>query len=181
MGLGAGLVINGQLHRGHHGAAGEIFYIPFGDPFDSHRSETNPSGDSIASLARSLAGKHKKSVLQEPYSTVEILEAAKNGDSLANAVVEQEARRIGLYIAAIASVTDVEAVILSGGIGRRADFFIAPIRQLVSEILPFPPLIEVSKLGDNGILIGAISLATAEACEKVFVEMHTPESATEAQ
>jgi predicted NBD/HSP70 family sugar kinase len=167
-GLGSGIVLNGKLHRGHRGAAGEIFYVPFGDPHDTHRSATNPSGDRIAEITRELAQKFKKSTLVEPYSTIEILKAAKDGDPLGRAVIEQEAERIALYVAAISAIVDVELVVLSGGIGRQADFFIAPIRKLVNEILPFPPKIEVSKLGDSGILVGALQIATAQACDVVF-------------
>ena len=143
--VGSGIVLNGKLHRGHRGAAGEIFYVPFGDPLDPHRTATNPSGDRRAEIARDLAKTFKKSTLVEPYSTIDILKAAKDGDSLGRAVIEQEAERIALYIASISAVVDVELVVLSGGIGRQADFFIAPIRKLVSQILPFPPKIEVSR------------------------------------
>jgi predicted NBD/HSP70 family sugar kinase len=167
-GLGSGLVLNGSLHRGHRGAAGEIFYVPFGDPHDRARSATNPSGDRIAELTRSLAAKFKETTLTEPYSTVDILAAAKLGDQLASAVVSLEAERIALYIGALSAVTDVELVVLSGGIGRQAHFFIEPIRALVGEILPYPPRIEVSQLGDRGILVGALQLATAQACDVVF-------------
>ena len=171
-GLGSGLVLNNQLHRGHHGAAGEVFYVPFGDPHDTHRSDTNPSGDRIAEIARGLAKKIKSNLLQEPYSTIDILNAAKAGDALGVAVIEQEAQRIALYIAAVSAITDVEIVVLSGGIGRQAEFFIAPIKKLVSEILPFPPRIEVSTLGDNGILIGTLRIATVDACERVLTNIH---------
>jgi predicted NBD/HSP70 family sugar kinase len=171
-GLGSGLVLNGKIHRGHRGAAGEIFYIPFGDPLDAHRDATNPSGDRVAEIARSLAKKHKSSVLAEPYSTVDILKAAKEGDSLAQEVIQIEAERIALYIAAISAVTDVQLVVLSGGIGRQANFFIEPIKKLVSSIVPFPPAIEVSSLGDTGILVGALSIATAKSCDIVFQEVH---------
>jgi predicted NBD/HSP70 family sugar kinase len=167
-GLGSGIVLNGKLHRGHRGAAGEIFYVPFGDPHDTHRSATNPSGDRIAEITRELAQKFKKSTLVDPYSTIEILKAAKDGDPLGRAVIEQEAERIALYVAAMSAIVDVELVVLSGGIGRQADFFIAPIRKLVNEILPFPPKVEVSKLGDSGILVGALQIATAQACDIVF-------------
>lgn len=173
-GLGSGLVLNGKLHRGHHGAAGEVFYVPFGDPHDTHRSATNPSGDRIAEIARNLAKKYKGSVLSEPYSTIDILQAAKEGDALGKAVIEQEAQRIALYIAAVSAITDVELIVLSGGIGRQADFFLAPIKKLVSEIIPFPPRIEVSKLGDNGILIGTLQIATDDARELVFNTAMTP-------
>lgn len=171
-GLGSGLVLNGKIHRGHRGAAGEIFYVPFGDPLDTHRDATNPSGDRIAELTRGLAKKFKGSVLQEPYSTVEILKAAKDGDELAKAVVHLEAERIALYVAAISAVTDVELIVLSGGIGRQASFFLDPIKKLVGAIVPFPPRIEVSTLGDTGILVGALNIATAHSCEVVFNDKH---------
>jgi predicted NBD/HSP70 family sugar kinase len=111
-------------------------------------------------------------VLTEPYSTVEILKAAKNGDALAKEVIHIEAERIALYVASISAVTDVELVVLSGGIGRQASFFMDPIKKLVSSIVPFPPAIEVSTLGDSGILVGALSIATTKSCEIVFQEMH---------
>ena len=171
-GLGSGLVLNGKIHRGHRGAAGEIFYVPFGDPLDTHRDATNPSGDRIAELTRGLAKKFKDSVLQEPYSTVEILKAAKAGDELAKAVINLEAERIALYVAAISAVTDVELIVLSGGIGRQASFFLDPIKKLVGAIVPFPPRIEVSTLGDTGILVGALNIATAKSCDAVFQDKH---------
>jgi predicted NBD/HSP70 family sugar kinase len=167
-GLGSGIVLNGKLHRGHRGAAGEVFFVPFGDPRDYNRNATNPSGDRISEITRELAKKHKKTTLVEPYTTYEIIKAAKDGDALARAVIEQEAERIALYVAAISAIVDVELVVLSGGIGRQADFFIDPIRKLVSEILPFPPKIEVSTLGESGILIGALQIATAQARDLVF-------------
>lgn len=167
-GLGSGLVVNGKLLRGHRGAAGEVFFIPFGDPLDTHRSQSNPSADSIAELARTLAKKIRKSSLSEPFSTIDILAAAKAGDELAKAVVAIEAERIALYIAAISAVTDVELVVLSGGIGRQAAFFLDQIQTLISKVLPFPPRIEVSTLGDTGILIGALNIATKAACDLIF-------------
>ena len=165
----------------NHGAAGELFYVPFGDPRDKHRSDTNPSGDRIAEITRNLAKKYRSSVLTEPYSTVDILNAAKEGDALGKAVVAQEAERIALYIAAVSAITDVELVVLSGGIGRQAEFFLSPIKKLVSEILPFPPKIAVSKLGDNGILIGTLQIATEEAREKVFQSAMVPAALDQAK
>ncbi|CAB4706830.1 unannotated protein [freshwater metagenome] len=167
-GLGSGIVVNGKLLRGHRGAAGEVFYVPFGDPLDTHRSVSNPSGDSVAEIARTLAKKYRKSVLAEPYSTIDILSAAKAGDELANAVVLIEAERIALYIATISAVTDVELVVLAGGIGRQSEFFLDPIEKLVAKIIPFPPRIEISTLGDTGILIGGLNIATKAACDLVF-------------
>ncbi|CAB4985961.1 unannotated protein [freshwater metagenome] len=169
-GLGAGLVLNGNLVRGHRGAAGEVFYVPFGDPSDTHRSSTNPSGDRISEMASALASKFPQSTLQAPYTTIRILDAARKGDALANEVVKQEAQRIALYVATISSVVDVEVVVLAGGIGRQADFFLQPVRDFVSAIVPFSPRIEVSTLGESSVLLGGLDLATSIACDRVFAD-----------
>src|SRR5207248_9043613 len=49
-GLGAGLVLRGELHRGHHGAAGELDYVSAGLDED-----IDPSGVAVASLAERAA------------------------------------------------------------------------------------------------------------------------------
>jgi predicted NBD/HSP70 family sugar kinase len=169
-GLGSGLVLNGDLHRGHNGAAGEVFWVPFGDPRDKRRESTNPSGDSIADIARNLRKNEKKSTLKEPYSMIEIIAAAKEGDLLGKAIVAEVAERIALYAGAISAITDVELIILSGGIGRQANFFLAPIKELLKEVLPVSPQILVSSLGADAILIGALQMATIDACEFTFLD-----------
>ena len=88
---------------------------------------------------------------------------------------------IGSKFPKILAITDVELVVLSGGIGRQAEFFLSPINKLVSEILPFPPKIAVSKLGDNGILIGTLQIATEEAREKVFQSAMVPAALDQAK
>lgn len=169
-GIGAGLVLNGKLHRGHRGAAGEVFYVPVGDPFDSHHSSTNPASEGIAEIARTLAPKFKNTELKSPYSTISIVDAARRGDELARAVVEEEAKRIALYIAAMSAVVDVELVVLAGGIGRQSDVFLNPVRKVVEELVPFPPRIESTTLGQSAVLIGTLQLATRETQEQIFRE-----------
>jgi predicted NBD/HSP70 family sugar kinase len=169
-GLGAGLVLGGKLHRGHRGAAGEVFYVPFGDPFDSHHASTNPASDGISEIARTLAPNFKNSILKAPYSTIDIVDAARKGDEFARAIVDEEAKRIALYIAAMAAVVDVELIVLAGGIGRQADVFLNPVRKVVNELVPFPPRIESTTLGDSAVLIGTLQLATRETQEQIFRE-----------
>jgi predicted NBD/HSP70 family sugar kinase len=167
-GLGAGLVLNGKLHLGHNGAAGEIFYIPFGHSQEGENRTTNPSGDRIGELTRSLVGNFPETTLNEPYATTDILQAAQKGDPLGKAVFELEASRIALYIAGIAAVVDVEIVVLAGAIGSQAKFIQNRIEGLLKEFLPYPPELRISELIDIGILLGALELATTEACDQVF-------------
>ena len=67
-------------------------------------------------------------------------------------------------------MVDVELVVLAGGIGRQADFFLQPVRDFVASIVPFPPRIEVTTLGEGSVLRGALDLATSIACDQVFAE-----------
>lgn len=169
-GIGSGLVLNGKLHRGHRGAAGEIFYVPFGDLSDPTHSDTDPSGIKIAAIARELAKKYPNSRLAEPYEPIAIFEAARYKDPLAQAVVSNLAERIARYIATITAVVDVELVILSGGVGRQADVLLSEIQAAVARIVPFAPRIEVSTIGDNAVLRGAIALGSSIAQDLVFAQ-----------
>ena len=56
----------------------------------------------------------------------------------ARAVVAEEARRIALYIAPIAAVTDVALVVLGGGIGANGDLLLDPIRGLLGRVAAVP-------------------------------------------
>lgn len=169
-GIGAALTLNGQLHRGHRGAAGEIFYVPFEAVLGGDRSQTDPSGPNIVALAEALAPQFPTTRLSAPFETIAIFEAARYKDPLAVAVVTNVAERIARYIATITAVVDIELVVLAGGIGRQADVLLAEIRAAVARAVPFAPRIEVSMLGDQAVLLGGIALGTSIAQDRVFAQ-----------
>src|SRR5205809_3949757 len=94
-GMGAGVVLGGELHRGRHGAAGEIDFALIA--FDGV--------DASAPEVTALAGGEPRAVFG----------AAREGDEAARAVVTEVARRIALHIAPFAAVADVELIVLGGG------------------------------------------------------------------
>ena len=151
-GMGAGLVLGGKLHRGRHGAAGEIDFAlaGFGENVD-------PAAPQVEELAGGRADARS------------VFAAARNGDEGAREVVNEVARRIALHVAPIAAVADVELVVLGGGVGANGDLLLDPVAQLLSEWLPFPPRVEVSTLGDAAILTGALALGLRSALDSVFV------------
>ena len=163
-GLGAGLVLHGELHRGRNGAAGEV------DLFASGRDEEiDPCAAAVSTLAARLASVEGLATsLAPPYDAREVFAAARSGDALGRAVVEEEARRIALHIAPLAAVTDVALVVLGGGIGANGDLLLDPIRTLLAGWLPFPPRIEVSGIGDAAVLTGALAVGLESAQERVF-------------
>ena len=139
-GLGSGLILRGELHRGHHGSAGEVDYalVGLGQVVD-------PSAPGVSELTSGLAADHEPSVLTPPFDARAIFTAARGGDALARSVVEEIARRIALHVSALAAVADVELVVLGGGIGTNGDLLLGPVRALLADWLPYPPRIEVSR------------------------------------
>jgi predicted NBD/HSP70 family sugar kinase len=163
-GIGAGLVVDGELRRGRRGAAGEIGYLPFGgDPFRPAAQrrgalEEAVSGRGIvADFERALAA-GGASRLSAGSTSVEIFAAARDGDELARACVEREARLVAMTVAAVASVVAPELVVLGGGVGAN-ELLVEPVRRFSRELLAQPLRIERSALGPRASLVGALALA----------------------
>ena len=161
-GAGAGLVLDGKLRRGHHGAAGEV-------DFPAHRSFAvgSPAGDAlqkrIASRYRAEAARAGVDGPRRLPTVQEVFTEAKAGRPLALQLVGEEARRIAATIAMIAQVVDVPLVVLGGEIGLNGDVLLEPIRARLPRLAPFPPLVRISRLGDAAMLTGAVSVAARTA------------------
>jgi predicted NBD/HSP70 family sugar kinase len=163
-GMGAGLVFEGEVHRGHHGAAGEVDFALLG-----LGEEVDPSGPAVSALAAQLAAAGGLTTrLVAPFDVRAVFAAARGGDALGRAVVEEEARRIALHIAPIAAVADVGLVVLGGGVGANGDLLLEPVRRHLTSWLPYPPRIETSSLGEAAILMGALAVGLRAALDNVF-------------
>jgi predicted NBD/HSP70 family sugar kinase len=92
---------------------------------------------------------------------------------VATKAVEVEAHRLALGIAAIAAVVDPELVILGGGVGKSGDLLARPIAEELRRLSPFHPRVEVSALGQDAVLTGAVATALAEARRQLFARPRT--------
>jgi predicted NBD/HSP70 family sugar kinase len=160
-GLGMGLVLNGEVHRGHHGAAGEVDWALAGIA-----EEVDPSAEGVAALAAQLG-------VAAPYDARGIFAAARRRDPLARAVVDEIARRVAAHIAPIGAVADVELVVLGGGLGTNGDLLLEPVRTHLEEWMPYPPRVEISSLGEAAVLMGALAIGLQSALDNVFVNRPT--------
>ena len=124
-GMGAGLVLGGELHRGRHGAAGELDFalVGFGETVD-------PSAPQVAELAQRPTPSSAPSRARSSEPPAPAIRRAR-------AVVDEIARRIALHVAPVAAVADVELVVLGGGIGANGDLLLDPVARLLAEWLPF--------------------------------------------
>lgn len=167
-GLGAGLVLRGELHRGRNGAAGELDYARSG-----HEQEFDPCAGALCELAATIAS-GRRTMLEQPYDPRLIFAAARAGDEVAGEIVVEEARRIALHVAPIAAVADVGLVVLGGGIGMNGDLLSGAVRRRLDQWLPHPPRVEASSLGDAAVLTGALAVGRRAALENVFTRRRAP-------
>ena len=164
-GLGAGLVLGGELHRGRHGAAGEVDFVATGLERD-----IDPCAAAVSAMAAQLAAEPgARTTLAPPFEVPGVFAAARAGDPVGLAVVEEEARRIALNIVPIAAIADVALVVLGGGVSANGDLLLAPVRERLATWLPYPPRVEVSSLGEAAVLTGALSVGVRRALDSVFV------------
>lgn len=172
-GIGAGVIVNGRLVRGHHGAAGEVAWLPMGaDPRDrdSRRRgalEVAAAADGVQRMLREALRDHPKSTVRSRASVVEIFAAAAAGDPASQRVIAAEAHLVALAVISLASTLDPERIVLAGGIGSNPDL-LPLVRAELAQLAPFPIVVESSKLGERSGVVGALALARGLARHKLF-------------
>jgi predicted NBD/HSP70 family sugar kinase len=165
-GLGAGIVVDGRLFPGAHGAAGEIGYLPYGTQNEDRASsrgllEDAAAADSVVAAARELG-------LPDTASAKQVFLAARAGSGTALEVVQREAERLAHAVAAVAAVIDPELIILGGGIGDSADLLLDPLRESLKRLTPLVPELAASELGANAVLQGALASGVGTVRRLVF-------------
>jgi predicted NBD/HSP70 family sugar kinase len=179
-GIGMGIVIDDQVVRGAHGAAGEIAYLPSaGDPFDPRHRLHGGLEDEIGAAGIVAAFNARRAETDPELSAAhEVFELATNGAGAARAVVDDVARRLGTAIAAVCAMLDPELVVLGGGIGSNP-MLLSPVRGAAASLVPITARIETSLLGDRAALQGAVAVALNTARTSLLSAGGTP--ATRAQ
>jgi predicted NBD/HSP70 family sugar kinase len=168
-GLGMGIVSRGLLLRGARGAAGEISYLP-ADPSSSGATTRLEELTGSASIVRAA-----REAGLEVESAEAVFDAARLGSPQAYAVVEGEAERLALALAAVVAVLDPPLIILGGGVGRNGDLLLGPVRADLERRLPLPPPeIRISQLGVDAPLQGALADGLAR-CRHTAFAVATPD------
>lgn len=165
-GIGMGIIANGQLLRGAHGAGGEIGYLPLGgDPYDPRgfRLGTLETAVGSAAIAQRYAGFGGP----DGATVQDIFTALATGDAAAAATIEETARILAQTIAAVGAVLDPEIVILGGSIGVREEL-LEIVRKYLRRCSPSPLHVEASVLANRAALTGALGVAVARMHDDLF-------------
>jgi len=174
-GIGAGIIVDGALYRGHNQGAGEIGYLPpgvgfLGRHYDQFGAlEDMASGLGIAERGRQLLEKEGIPVPSDPFSAEDVFAAARRGEPWAQQVVGETVDYLSLAIASVSALLDPEVIVLGGGVGRSADLLIEPILKRLDGVVPFVPRLVASPLGRRAAVMGAIMLVLNATTERFVV------------
>ncbi len=157
-GIGAGIVLNGQLLRGTRGAAGELSYLPQG-----LEGFTQPKLGALAyGFFDSLRAVSPDPTIENWES--EVFHAAQQGSSQSQIAVQKAVQHIAMSLAGIITTVDPERIVLREEFPHTQELVLEPLKTMLQSIgLPTP--LEVSSLGRDAGLIG-MALLTAEQLEQ---------------
>jgi len=171
-GIGGGMIINGELYNGTDGTAAEIGHmiIKIGGPLCKCGKrgcfEAMASGTAIASLAQKRLRRGEESIMAGLADnkvgdvTAEVVAAAaRKGDALALAVIDESAGYLGIGLANLVNLMNPQMIIIGGGVSKMGGMLLRPARKSMKENAFNLPVSTVhlvrSRLGMHAELTGA--------------------------
>ncbi|MGV0097185.1 ROK family transcriptional regulator [Streptomyces californicus] len=177
-GLGAALVINGRLHRGFTGGAGEVGFLPVpGTPLVRQVVRANSGGFQELAGAQSvprLAGSLGIDTPQQPYAEVaaDLLARAAGAyeeDAALTELLRQYAQRLATGLASVTAVLDPGLIVLAGGaVAAGGEVLRSLIQSELAELAASRPRLVVGEIDRTPVLRGALERALADTRDEVF-------------
>lgn len=163
-GIGMGMVVDGELHRGAHGAAGEIGSVRLprvgGDAFHALTLEDVASAPAIRKLFHRAVEAGHRSRLAGGVDVPAIFAAAGEGDEAASTALRIAADAVAFATSYFCWMNDPAMVVFGGGVGANP-IFVEAVRERVGRYLTVVPRMVPSTLGGRAAFSGAISTALA--------------------
>lgn len=182
-GVGACVVLDGEIYRGPTGMAAELGHMNV-DPLGPRCGcglhgclEAVASGTALTRMGREAAAADPDGLIarlgraEGAVSGHTVTAAAEQGDAAAEALFARLGRWLGIGIASLSTIFELEAVIIGGGVVRTGALLLDPTRAAAREyayapqVRPVPPVLPATFGSDAG-MIGAALLALEHADRK---------------
>ena len=170
-GVGGGVIVDGKLLAGVHGAGGEIGHIKVKDTHDTPCGcgkrgclEQYSSATGIVNETKKfLASSDVPSKLREleTITAKDIFDLAKAGDAVALAQVEEMTRLLGKALAAVSCVCDPQVIVLGGGVSRAGSIITDNVAKWFREYaFPASECTEfaLAELGNDAGIYGGVQM-----------------------
>jgi len=171
-GVGAGLVINGQIYRGPGGTAGEIGHITLDESGPVCRCgnrgclETFTAARYVLPLLHSSHG--------PDLTMTEVVRLARAGDPGCRRVVADIGRHVGSGVANLCNLLNPSRVVLGGDLAEAGDLVLDPIRDSVSRYaIPSAArrlTVVPGALGGRAEVLGALALVLSEMGDSTVLD-----------
>jgi len=173
-GVGAGIIIAGDLYYGDGHGAGEIGHLKMVEGGEPCRCghfgclETISSTQAIVRQARTVAAGLPTSSLHEFITSPEeittnvVLDAFMTGDAALEGVIANAGRYLGFAAAGLVSILNIETVVVAGSAARFGSGLLDPLKQEMQR-RSLPQLaqnthVSASQLGADIVILGAAAL-----------------------
>ena len=173
-GIGLGMIINGEIYRGHNGFAGEFSHIPLSEDGAlctcGKRGCLEAEASMLVVAEKAVKGIKKGHISSLKHTDKDqsklvgnaIMEAANNGDQFAIELLSDAGYKIGKALAILIHIMNPESIVLSGRGAIVGKILLAPMQQALNKYC-IPRLVSstellISDLGFNAELIGTAVL-----------------------
>lgn len=158
IGIGAGIVQDGELLSGGAGFAGEVGHMPVGDPAARCGCGRQGCWEASVGLQAMLAAVDLPE-MDTPVSTAEAVAERARDEPAVRAGLERVGENLGLGIALLSSVLDPEVVVLGGYFAPLGELVLAPARRTLdarlASAVQVRPELRLSTLGIQAAALGA--------------------------
>jgi len=162
-GIGAGVMVNGELYHGRHFMAGEIALMCMGPQYVETDFGARGCLETLAGLKAIAARWSQPDQVQVDGWVRALFDAARSGNESARRIMDETATLIGIATANLSIVLDPSLIVLGGALFAQAPDLASDVRQVVSRIVPTPSAIVLSELDKEAPLWGSLLVATMEA------------------
>jgi glucokinase len=184
-GIGGGVIVNGKFHLGIGGTAGEFgHHVVEEDGLlcgcgGKGCLELYASGPAISAMGvKEVMHGHTTQIgtlVNYDLNRIDagiIVQAALNGDTIANEILKRAGRYIGIAVGNILGVISPQRVIFAGGVSVAGDLLLKPIMQTVKERVHVIPVDKVefvvAEMGIDAGMIGAALWARERCSERAW-------------
>lgn len=175
--LGAGVVVDGHLLRGHHGGVGELVVIRHLKGVET----VIGLGDRVAEWARDVGDSGRLPAdhpFRRPDVTAQtVFDLAAAGDGEAIDLVERVGHATARLVGTLGSLFDPSHVVVAGGVAEGIEPALVVARELLAAELDLPtPVLVASNLGADVVSVGAVAAAVEAARDHAVLMVDATDS-----
>ena len=166
-GIGVSIILNGRVHRGASGGAGEVAYVPY----RPGSFQDLAGGDAVVELAErhGVPGSIEDVGAIVAVAVEQAEQGGLDGRFDGADFLRDLADRISAGAAAVCAVLDPGYLVLAGEVGRAGGAVLAEhVGERLAELVPLPTVVAASDVGGNPVVRGAVLVALDHVHRETF-------------